>query len=170
MEAAIGIEPMNKGFADLCLTTWLRRPEESGKSKGEGRKFERGFLLSPFAFRLDIWSGRRDLNSRLRPWQGRTLPLSYSRLRKIDSTDSSFLVKRVSLVRPQRLFNNRPARSARAPLAKLLIHPKVSQNFDAWARGRFAWLIIRRQDDADHIITIGCARQIEQTAVDARGA
>ena len=27
----------------------------------------------------EIWSGRRDLNPRLRPWQGRTLPLSYSR-------------------------------------------------------------------------------------------
>ena len=27
----------------------------------------------------NIWSGRRDLNPRLRPWQGRTLPLSYSR-------------------------------------------------------------------------------------------
>ena len=27
-----------------------------------------------------IWSGRRDLNPRLRPWQGRALPLSYSRL------------------------------------------------------------------------------------------
>ena len=32
------------------------------------------------AARLKIfWSGRRDLNPRLRPWQGRTLPLSYSR-------------------------------------------------------------------------------------------
>ena len=26
-----------------------------------------------------FWSGKRDLNPRLRPWQGRTLPLSYSR-------------------------------------------------------------------------------------------
>ena len=26
-EAARGFEPRNKGFADLCLTTWLRRRE-----------------------------------------------------------------------------------------------------------------------------------------------
>ncbi len=27
-----------------------------------------------------VWSGRRDLNPRLQPWQGCTLPLSYSRI------------------------------------------------------------------------------------------
>jgi hypothetical protein len=31
-EAPVGIEPTNGGFADLCLTTWLRR---------------RAFLLEP---------------------------------------------------------------------------------------------------------------------------
>jgi hypothetical protein len=28
---------------------------------------------------IKFWSGRRESNPRLRPWQGRTLPLSYSR-------------------------------------------------------------------------------------------
>ena len=31
------------------------------------------------------WSGKRDSNPRLRPWQGRTLPLSYSRPARPDS-------------------------------------------------------------------------------------
>jgi hypothetical protein len=35
------------------------------------------------------WSGRRDLNPRLRPWQGRTLPLSYSRSADIIINDAS---------------------------------------------------------------------------------
>ncbi len=34
MKAAIGIEPMNKAFAELCLTTWLRRQKEGMKYKG----------------------------------------------------------------------------------------------------------------------------------------
>ena len=48
------------------------------------------FLISVFACdpeprpgrietRIGGWSGRRDLNPRLQPWQGCTLPLSYSR-------------------------------------------------------------------------------------------
>ena len=45
------------------------------------------FILNPssfiprLSFRLDreVWSGRRDLNSRPSPWQGDALPLSYSR-------------------------------------------------------------------------------------------
>ena len=28
LEARVGIEPTNKGFADLCLTTWLPRPSK----------------------------------------------------------------------------------------------------------------------------------------------
>src|SRR5271167_2108541 len=54
------------GVADRGLTTWLPRPYfGEALAGGEGSRF---------------WSGRRDLNPRLRPWQGRTLPLSYSRL------------------------------------------------------------------------------------------
>ena len=53
LEAAIGIEPMNKGFADLCLTTWLRRHRE--KYKGE-RIRDKGkanfFTVSPLSFLL----------------------------------------------------------------------------------------------------------------------
>ena len=54
LEAASGFEPENNGFADRCLTTWLCRPKK-------------------------YWSGKRDSNPRLQPWQGCTLPLSYSR-------------------------------------------------------------------------------------------
>src|SRR2546426_12685406 len=64
VEAAIGIEPMYRGFADLCLTAWLRRRPEN-----------------PECGTVRTWSGKRESNPRLQPWQGCTLPLSYSRSR-----------------------------------------------------------------------------------------
>ena len=56
-EAVIGIEPMNKGFADLCLTTWLHRRSkgESGKAKGESK-----FGISHFALRLSTFVREED--------------------------------------------------------------------------------------------------------------
>jgi hypothetical protein len=43
LEAAIGVEPMNGGFAVLCLTTWLRRHEPSIHA---GRLYLPGWSLS----------------------------------------------------------------------------------------------------------------------------
>src|SRR5689334_8094654 len=80
LEARVGIEPTHKGFADLSLTTWVPRPEKNplqlssesiNPRRSEGQQ------------QAKLWSGRRELNPRLRPWQGRTLPLSYSRFGKL---------------------------------------------------------------------------------------
>jgi hypothetical protein len=47
LEAAIGIEPMNKGFADLCLTTWLRRPERMKDEGGRMKKSDEFQVIHP---------------------------------------------------------------------------------------------------------------------------
>jgi hypothetical protein len=77
LEARVGIEPTHKGFADLSLTTWVPR-------------LGVGYILLPCRIvgevyrRQDfIWSGRPGSNRRHLPWQGSTLPLSYSRSYKI---------------------------------------------------------------------------------------
>ena len=53
-----------------------REPPQSG-----GPSAQRAWGMSKGAPRARSlnWSGKRDSNPRLRPWQGRTLPLSYSR-------------------------------------------------------------------------------------------
>src|SRR5712691_11751671 len=82
MEAAVRIELTNTGFADPRLTTWLRRHEiPRGAPAVPGRP-------EP-APRDESWSGKRDSNPRPRPWQGRALPLSYSRLTVNEHRDSN---------------------------------------------------------------------------------
>ena len=82
LEARARIELANKGFADLCLTTWLPRPFQRILQDWTNSEEQAPLTANPRAqarVSRNHWSGRRDLNPRLRPWQGRTLPLSYSR-------------------------------------------------------------------------------------------
>src|SRR6266404_2716725 len=64
LEAAIGIEPMNKGFADLCLTTWLRRQNEGIKDEGGRMK---SFRFSVCSLQAQTrFSGRNTENQKLK--------------------------------------------------------------------------------------------------------
>ena len=59
------------------VATARQSNDERDENTQKGRR-PRFFQRTPPRLQ-NIWSGRRDLNPRLRPWQGRTLPLSYSR-------------------------------------------------------------------------------------------
>ena len=76
LEARVGIEPTHKGFADLSLTTWVPRLTPHRLPRGAGHT-----LLNSWSLPQEegVWSGRPGSNRRHLPWQGSTLPLSYSR-------------------------------------------------------------------------------------------
>jgi hypothetical protein len=65
------------GLRSACAATRLRPTTLTGLPT-EARDASEG------------WSGKRDSNPRLRPWQGRTLPLSYSRSRRNLSVTHGF--------------------------------------------------------------------------------
>ena len=81
----MGIEPTYEGFADPCLTTWLRRLGVDGGGPSGKRRRAGSRRAGRLAKNGLGWSGKRDLNPRPQPWQGCALPLSYSRsqLRRI---------------------------------------------------------------------------------------
>ena len=90
VEARVRIEPDRHGiFTDLsaCLGTAARRRVASEKRQWVANaKFKtassyNNACRSPLNHGINCispWSGKWDSNPRLRPWQGRTLPLSYS--------------------------------------------------------------------------------------------
>ncbi|VFQ43647.1 hypothetical protein MSL71_12850 [Desulfoluna butyratoxydans] len=57
----------------------LRSMGRQRGAKGAGPKQKSPRILADPGAVSSCWSGKRDLNSRRQPWQGCTLPLSYSR-------------------------------------------------------------------------------------------
>src|ERR1700712_237 len=80
MEARVGIEPTHKGFADLSLTTWV--PRLGGIFRiltAPKNPAAQHACRESVTQKGTVWSGRPGSNRRHLPWQGSTLPLSYSR-------------------------------------------------------------------------------------------
>jgi hypothetical protein len=87
-----GIRTRDRGFADLCLATWLRRPcsRLPQRRLAAPRGFEPRFTdpksgvlpldegasgpTTVYGVERREWSGRRDSNPRPSPWQGDALP------------------------------------------------------------------------------------------------
>jgi hypothetical protein len=77
LEARVGIEPTNEGFADLSLTTWLPRLKREGSLQTIARHGGRGqFLAGPpqtVICLLDLSGG----------WEGNTCVVEHGRVHMI---------------------------------------------------------------------------------------
>ena len=54
LEARVGIEPTNKGFADLCLTTWLPRRNRKVYSKNTAPRRPKSNARKAFDFPAEV--------------------------------------------------------------------------------------------------------------------
>ena len=76
--------PVGRGVApEVKLRAYVPSASTPAVRRAIGRATAlRSAWATVAACRSEGWSGKRDSNPRLRPWQGRTLPLSYSRPRR----------------------------------------------------------------------------------------
>jgi hypothetical protein len=92
---AVNIEDFFERLYEIQLLLWLASQQASGRKWADrphavedAPEKDAAINAEPPKVRtaqvreahiIKVWSGKRDSNPRLRPWQGRTLPLSYSR-------------------------------------------------------------------------------------------
>ena len=94
------------------------------------------------------WSGRRDLNPRLRPWQGRTLPLSYSRSTATIINEGSERGKINAITTGKARGNHRPP-----PVRLLFCEPRRTRPLGRF-RSIFARLEGRPSESPRHISVV----------------
>ena len=148
---AIAVNPKEKAakelrFSDLHKLAKLFVGEQANSENVRTRVLTVAFAASRCWTDFQsgkFWSGRRDLNPRLRPWQGRTLPLSYSRLGTEFLAYGSALCQRghKRKIHIQSKLSREPAALCKSLLGEIA------------SRQRTGCLRVCRRQNADYIVT-----------------
>src|SRR3982074_3410966 len=104
MARSFRIKKRAAGSSPRPQTTW----PQTTKPPDGGLSFNDRFAMEK------IWSGRRGSNPRPRPWQGRALPLSYTRIREIGGERSPTMAE-LCQSRPLNATARAGAELARSP-------------------------------------------------------